>query len=262
MNRIKTTLTYGNVIATLALFLALGGSALAVSTVSKNTVVSRSIKDAAVRGVDVKDDSLTGADIDEGSLNVKAIGAAGPAGPAGTAGGPGTPGAAGMLRLGPNSIGSEEVKPESLTSDDVQEGSFGQVPVAALGGTGRYGFIGSCNPEGPTFVSCASVDVTVASQSRLLVIGTVRAHVEGSAAKFSVGDCRIGTSTGPIDASLDGARIASDGSRYANLTLMAVTDTFLPGTHAFGVECNQAALTAAGIEFEQARVTAVALSAN
>jgi hypothetical protein len=42
---------------------------------------------------------------------------------------------------------------------------------------------------------------------------------------------------------------------------MAVTDPFPAGTHSFGVDCNQG-LGVAGVEFEQARVTAVAVSAN
>jgi hypothetical protein len=65
-------------IALLALFAALGGSAVALK--GKNTVdsgdvkngqiKSKDLKDGNVTGKDVKDDSLTGADIDESSLAV------------------------------------------------------------------------------------------------------------------------------------------------------------------------------------------------
>jgi hypothetical protein len=95
----------------------------------------------------------------------------------------------------------------------------------------------------------------------MLVIGTVRAHVEGGAAKIALGDCRIGTTAGPVEASTDRVSFGSDGSRYANLTVTAVTEVFPAGAHSFGIDCNQG-LGAAGVEFEQARVTAVALSAN
>jgi hypothetical protein len=62
-------LTYANVVATLALFIAIGGaSAFAASQLGKNTVGSKQIKKNAVTGAKVKNDSLTGSDIDEATL--------------------------------------------------------------------------------------------------------------------------------------------------------------------------------------------------
>ena len=238
MKKLKNTLTYANVIATVAVFLAMSSSALAVATVAKDSVTSRSIKDAAVRSRDVKDDSLTGADINEATLVLRGAGAKGPAGPAGPVGPQGPAGP-----IGP-------VGPAGPAGADGRDSSIG-----------RYGFTGSCNPSGFGFEPCSVVNVTLPGPARVLVIGTVRAHVEGGAAKFALGDCRIGTTSGPVEASTDRVNIGSEGARTASLTVMAVTDPFPAGTHSFGIDCNQG-LGAAGIEYEQARVTAVALSAN
>jgi hypothetical protein len=61
--RLKARLTYANVVATLALFFALGGSAYAVATIG-----SRDVKDRSLRGIDVQRNTLTGTEIKEGSL--------------------------------------------------------------------------------------------------------------------------------------------------------------------------------------------------
>lgn len=81
-------LTFSNVIACLALFIALGGISWAAATAPKNSVANKSIKNKAVTNAkirsnaitsskiktgavlssDVKNDALTGTDIDEGTL--------------------------------------------------------------------------------------------------------------------------------------------------------------------------------------------------
>jgi hypothetical protein len=70
--------TYGNVTATLALFIALGGSAYAAVALPANSVGSRQlkanavttpkIKNSAVTGAKVRKNTLTGADIRESTL--------------------------------------------------------------------------------------------------------------------------------------------------------------------------------------------------
>lgn len=72
---IRPRFSFANVIAMLALFLALGGTALAIdksSVKSKhivdNTIKSKDIKDGKVSTNDIKDGSLTGDDIADSSL--------------------------------------------------------------------------------------------------------------------------------------------------------------------------------------------------
>ncbi len=84
----RARLSYSNVMATVAVFLAIGGGAYAASQLPKNSVTSKQIVNKSVKGKDlaakavkaakiksdavngskVKDDSLTGADIDESTL--------------------------------------------------------------------------------------------------------------------------------------------------------------------------------------------------
>ena len=100
--RVFAHLSYANVIATLALFLALGGTAVAGTRM-------------LLTGADVQDHSLTGADIKNGSVGAGALsrlaireltgatgarGATGPAGSAGAAGPKGADGAPGAAGTG------------------------------------------------------------------------------------------------------------------------------------------------------------------
>ena len=86
--------SYANVVATLALFAALGGSsyaALAVTgaQVRDGSLTGRDVRNATLTGKDVRDQSLLGRDFKPGQLP------AGPAGPQGARGEEGEPGAAG-----------------------------------------------------------------------------------------------------------------------------------------------------------------------
>jgi hypothetical protein len=64
----RPRLTYANVTATLALFLALSGGAYAATALPRNSVGRRQIKNNAVNAAKVLDGSLRGADIKESSL--------------------------------------------------------------------------------------------------------------------------------------------------------------------------------------------------
>lgn len=64
--KLRVHLSYANVMASLAFFVAIGGSAYAV--VGKDQVKSRSIEDGQVKSKDVRDQGLTGVDILDRSL--------------------------------------------------------------------------------------------------------------------------------------------------------------------------------------------------
>lgn len=94
--------SYSNVTATLALFVALGGTSYAVATIDgrdvKNGSLSgRDIRDSSLKGKDVKNESLKAADFKEGQLP------AGPQGPPGAAGPKGDPG-----EQGPQGVPGEQ----------------------------------------------------------------------------------------------------------------------------------------------------------
>jgi hypothetical protein len=88
MHRLKERLTFANVTASLALFIALGGTSYAAITLPRNSVGTNQLRTGAIRSVDVKDRSLEARD-----LSVKARrflkgqkGERGDRGPAGDAG--------------------------------------------------------------------------------------------------------------------------------------------------------------------------------
>jgi hypothetical protein len=68
METLRTRLTYANVIATLALFLALGGGAYAATRLPKNSVGSKQLKKDSVTAAKIKNGTVTGAKIDLSSL--------------------------------------------------------------------------------------------------------------------------------------------------------------------------------------------------
>jgi hypothetical protein len=105
----RARLSYANVMATIAVFLALGGTSVAAVQLARNSVGAKQIKrDAvraaelragAVRSAEVRDGALTGADVRDGSLTAADLAAgllgAGPQGPPGPAGATGPQGPAG-----------------------------------------------------------------------------------------------------------------------------------------------------------------------
>lgn len=68
MEWIRRHLTFANVVSLIALFVALGGGAYAVTNATKNSVTSKSVKNESLKGIDVRNDSLTGKDVDEATL--------------------------------------------------------------------------------------------------------------------------------------------------------------------------------------------------
>jgi hypothetical protein len=72
-DRLRSKLTYANVMATLAVFIALGGGAYAVS-VGKNSVKSKQIARDAVRSSEIKEGAVGPSEIREGAVGSGEIG--------------------------------------------------------------------------------------------------------------------------------------------------------------------------------------------
>jgi hypothetical protein len=93
----RPKLNYANVVATIALFIALGGGAYAATQLPKGSVGPRQLKRNAVDSSKVRDHSLRAADFKAGQLP------AGPAGPKGDTGPQGEPGVTRVVtRRGPD----------------------------------------------------------------------------------------------------------------------------------------------------------------
>src|SRR3954469_25937508 len=68
LRKLRQRITYANVMATLAVFIALGGTSYAALRVS-----SRDIVDNSVRGTDVRDGTLTDRDVKRNAITGKSV---------------------------------------------------------------------------------------------------------------------------------------------------------------------------------------------
>ena len=92
MNAPRSRLSYANVMATIAVFIALGGVGYAAINIPAGSVGSKEIKNGAIKGIDVQAQSLKLSDFDKpGALK----GERGPRGPVGDTGKKGAKGATG-----------------------------------------------------------------------------------------------------------------------------------------------------------------------
>jgi hypothetical protein len=69
MRPISSRLSYANVVASLALFIALGGASYAATQLPRNSVGSAQLKAGAVANVDLAQNAVTGAKVKTGSLD-------------------------------------------------------------------------------------------------------------------------------------------------------------------------------------------------
>jgi hypothetical protein len=114
----KPTPKYANVTATLALFVALGGTSYAAATIS-----SADVQNGSLRSVDIKNESLKSQDVDNGSLTGS------------------------DLKNG--SIKSSDVDNASLLATDFKPG---ELPAGPTGPQGPQGVQGPQGPAGATNV--------------------------------------------------------------------------------------------------------------
>src|SRR4051795_5166581 len=152
--RLRIHLTYANVMASLALFVSLGGVSYAAVKLPKNSVGAPQITRNAITGTKVKDGSLTAKDfsstlltslkkVTTGAGAAGAGGAAGPKGdagsrgeqgPKGEPGAPGGPGATGAQgETGPRGVSSWDTIPSGRTVS----GAFEYDSAASVSGDFR-----------------------------------------------------------------------------------------------------------------------------
>ena len=124
MRILGSRLTYANVMATLAVFIALGSAAYAADTVGSADVI-----DDSLQSVDVKDNQIRGADVRRESL--------------------------GGADIGDGSIDGDEIADESLTAADL---GFGSVGAGELGGGAIPGQVA------PPIVVSTAVDATTTKE--------------------------------------------------------------------------------------------------
>jgi hypothetical protein len=150
MSRLRAKLTYANVVATVALFLALaGGTAYAASHLGRNSVGTAQLKKGAVTGAKVRPGSLRAADFAAGQIP------AGPAGPQGTAGARGPEG-----RQGPKGDAGEPGPP------GVGTGTLAQGRTE----TGNFAVSGSAVASGERAEAAITFPVPLASDPTVMTL--------------------------------------------------------------------------------------------
>jgi Collagen triple helix repeat (20 copies) len=138
MSHLRGRVTYANVMATAAVFLALGGTSYAAVTIT-----GKDVKDSSLTGRDVRNSSLTTNDIKDGSLLVADFKAGQLTG--GAAGSQGTRGETGATG------------PQGPKGDTGATGSQG--PEGDTGATGAQGPKGDTGPPGSA-AAYATIDKT------------------------------------------------------------------------------------------------------
>lgn len=150
--------TYSEVVATLALFIALGGASYAAIQVPKNSVGANQLKKNAVTSKKVKNGSLLAKDFKKGQLPRGATGPqgnpgeVGPIGPTGTVGAPGP--------AGENGATGADGATGATGADGIQ-GEQG--PTGADGAIGPTGPTGDTGPSGASSTAVAMGRVALTS---------------------------------------------------------------------------------------------------
>lgn len=140
MNRLRSKLTYSNVISTVCLFLLVGGgTAFAAGHLAKNSVGSKQLKANAVTAAKLKDGAVTGAKIKAGAVEGSKL-ASGAVGGSNLANGAvdGSKlagGAVGSSNIAGGAVTDEKIAAGTITGDKVNVGTLPTVPSAANSAT-------------------------------------------------------------------------------------------------------------------------------
>ena len=205
LGKIRSSLTYANVMATIAVFMALGGGAYAAVKLPKNSVGSAQLKKNAVTSKKVKNGALLAADFKAGQL---------PAGPQGAKGDPGATG---------------------------PKGDAGATGLQ--GPTGDTGAVGPTEGVASDFFTATGVTLDSQATFDPVTLTTTRAgrlFVSKPITNFDL-TCSTGASAS-LWASLDGVRVpgvvytVSLSTKY-NLNFTGVTqNVIVPGDHVLALQ--------------------------
>lgn len=249
--RLRPHLTYANIMATIAVFLVLGGTAYAAFHLPRNSVRSKHIKDGQVKTQDVANDTtsaaLSGTDIANGGLTGDDVANGG------LTGGDVANGSLGGSQIADGSLTGADVQGDSLGTAQINEASLGEVLSAQIGGLGRYNGGGSCNPISTSFLDCSIQSIILPTSARVLLLGNISAT---STAGGANGTCKLVTNTGDVaDTATHPAIYGAHESDH--LGIAGITGVLAAGTHDFAIDCNE---TDPDILYTDAGITAVAIS--
>jgi hypothetical protein len=234
--KLRTRLTFANVVSVIALFVALGGSSYAALTVTGKTV-----KNSSLTGKDLKNNSVTGKDVKglasgdvvDRSLLAKDF-------------------EAGQLPSGPRGF----TGPAGATG-----------PGGATGPTfGRSGQ-GQCDPDSTDFLTCASTGaINLPTSGRVLLIGASSWDNDLATEPPNSGSCHLeadGNSVGPAGSPFEvdagEATTTHNPGQGGSIAVTAVSGVLAAGSHSFALTCNE---TDGSMFFTDATISAVLLGGS
>jgi hypothetical protein len=208
MRRVRGKLTYANVTATIALFIALGmGSAWAAGHLGKDTVKSKQIKAGAVRGKELADDAVTSAKVENHSLLEEDFTSGqlpeGPEGPKGNAGPRGPQGPQGAQGIPGPTFGAAKPAVDPVATPDVQGVGLDQKITTPSAGklfvmfTTPFIRVDCTGPNDPTFGIYVD-QVAVPETNR-----TLDDNVGGAVTVFGMTDATLPAGTHTMDVGYD-----------------------------------------------------------
>jgi hypothetical protein len=271
MKFLRGKLTYANVIATLALFLVLGGGAYAAARLPKNSVGTEQIRNGAVSGAKIRSDAITGGKVKNGTLLAQdfasgqlpagPVGPNGPTGPAGKTGKAGPMGEAGPTgERGPagekGPPGIEGVRgPKGLNGEPGPRGERG-----AMGAVGPSNGVTTFNETSE--VGSKEIELSANPEDANLVSGSMQASAEGGWSKVACDihfNSGIGLTSGQIQVTLP----APEGTATATFTHLqteAVWSEFRQEREELGISLECEAVEGPGaVHFSDARLTSLAV---
>jgi hypothetical protein len=223
------------VVATVALFVALGGVGYAAATIGSaaivdNSIKSKDVRNEGLRGKDVRADTLKGADVDESSL--------------------------GQV-------------PSAANADNAANAANAQSAVNAgnadtVGGIGPDALtigrsaLGGCEP-GTAFADCASVTLPMPRAGRVLLTAGGQWHSDNPAGTSVRGLCRINLDGSPFSSPTEEGSLSqqTDGNQEQALSGITLVTGVLPaGDHTFVVACSD---DVGDMDFTDVRLSAVLL---
>jgi hypothetical protein len=191
----RPAFTYANIMSTLGVFIALGGTSWAVTQLPRNSVGAVQLRSNSVSGVKVRDGSLSAADFSPGALVRGPRGADGPAGPSGQQGSAGPRGPSdGYVHSGPTGkvlATQANVQTNFAELKGLPAGSYVVTATWYMGDFANVGSIAGCNINvNGEFVSGADSVVGIGQGStRVTAMSTTSGVTRPSPFQASL-DCR------------------------------------------------------------------------
>jgi hypothetical protein len=129
----------------------------------------------------------------------------------------------------------------SVNGQDVANGSLNGADLASSALPKGRAKVSACNPDSTDVADCGAVTINLAQRSRVLIVASAMWFSFPSATGGSGGLCRIGVDGSPFGSNAfpgEETKNSTPNSEHS-LTLTNVTGPLAPGSHTFGLACNE-----------------------